>query len=307
MGMASTATAQSPTLVRVLPESAISGDRVDLASIADISPTPDTDKLGKISLGYAPTIGGTREIVCEQIATSIRAAGFSAVSVDLNCSRPVAVRRRGQTITAEAIRLEVLGSLSKYFAAGEADVRLLRLDAPANITVPIGVLELAADWSGIRNVFAPFGLPVRVKVDGRSVRTIVVNAEIEAWANVLVAARDLAANSELSADDVCVERVRISRPLASYVRDQSKLLGTAATRDLRTGTELTADVLASVSVIKPGDPVRIEAGSGRLKLIVAGEARAAGRIGDRIAVKNKQSGAILQAIVLDRGKVRVSL
>ncbi len=68
---------------------------------------------------------------------------------------------------------------------------------------------------------------------------------------------------------------------------------------------LFADSIAAATVIKLGDPVRIEASYGRIKIVVNGEARANGRIGERIAVKNKDSGVLMQAIVIDQGLVKV--
>jgi flagella basal body P-ring formation protein FlgA len=46
--------------------------------------------------------------------------------------------------------------------------------------------------------------------------------------------------------------------------------------------------------------------SGGMQIAIIGEARANGRIGDRIAVKNTQSGVILQATVIDEHTVKLN-
>jgi flagella basal body P-ring formation protein FlgA len=51
--------------------------------------------------------------------------------------------------------------------------------------------------------------------------------------------------------------------------------------------------------------VRIINQVGKLYVEVAGEACAAGRVGERIAVKNSVSGVLLQATIEDEGVVRV--
>jgi flagella basal body P-ring formation protein FlgA len=40
-------------------------------------------------------------------------------------------------------------------------------------------------------------------------------------------------------------------------------------------------------------------------LVVQGEARGSGRVGDRILVKNLQSGLMFQAVIVDEGIVSV--
>jgi flagella basal body P-ring formation protein FlgA len=79
----------------------------------------------------------------------------------------------------------------------------------------------------------------------------------------------------------------------------------AVRRTVAKGEAITTDVLAAEFVIHPGDQVRIVSESGKLQVTAKGEARSAGRIGDRIQVKNLQSGVMLQAVVVDEGLVAV--
>jgi flagella basal body P-ring formation protein FlgA len=135
---------------------------------------------------------------------------------------------------------------------------------------------------------------------------LAVTIELEVFGEILTAARDLPFNSKMSATEVVSARRRIGLPLAAYLRDAEKLRGLVTVKAVAKGAELTLDAVASGIVVKYGDIVRLEARSGSLKITVAGEARAAGKIGDRIAVKNTQSGAILQGVVVDEGLVKVN-
>ena len=60
-------------------------------------------------------------------------------------------------------------------------------------------------------------------------------------------------------------------------------------------------------MVKPGYTVRSDgvADDGKVSVIVTGEARGSGRVGDRIPVRNTQSKSMLQATVIDEGLVRV--
>jgi len=83
------------------------------------------------------------------------------------------------------------------------------------------------------------------------------------------------------------------------------LRGVAVRQAIAKGEPLMTDNLVAEMIVKPGDQVRIIGQSGSLYIEVKGEARSAGRVGDRIQVRNTQSGILLQATVEDEGLVRV--
>jgi flagella basal body P-ring formation protein FlgA len=122
---------------------------------------------------------------------------------------------------------------------------------------------------------------------------------------VIVAARDLAPDSRVRREDVAIEVRRLERAASFYVRDFAGVRARSVRRAVARGEAITTEALVAEIIIKPGDPVRISGESGAVQILVAGEARASGRVGDRIQVKNLQSGALLQAVVVDEGLVRV--
>ncbi len=185
-------------------------------------------------------------------------------------------------------------------------VRIVRLDLPDKIQVPTGTLEIRVSVSGVRNLFARFSLPVEIRVNNKTSRSFAATLEFEAYAEVFVAAKDLSANTKIGESDVRLEKRRLEKPVANYVRYAENLRGGVLVRDAISGSEITTDSFVAGVVIRPGDSVRVEVQSDNLKIIIKGEARAAGKIGDRIAVKNSQSGAILQAVVIDEGLVKVT-
>jgi flagella basal body P-ring formation protein FlgA len=297
--------AQAQATVTVNPETTIEGDRITLGGISSVTGKKETaEKLNRISLGYAPNIGMSREIRREQIVLAVNAAGFSDVVLESPAN--VLVRRFGQDVDESALRGAVETALLSNLREQNVQAKLVRLDVLRGVQVPAGSVDLRVNVSAIRNLFAPFSVPIEIRVDGRLVRTFAVTAEVEAFASVLVAGKDLSPGTVVTDRDVRIEKVRIDRPVTAYLRDTRILRGVAAARAVRTGLPLTSDVLVLVTVIKPGDPVRIEVGTEKLRIVVNGEARAAGRIGDRIAVKNSQTGTILQAYIVEKGVVKVA-
>jgi flagella basal body P-ring formation protein FlgA len=293
-------------IVHVGAECIARQDRIILGDLAEIvAADPGTaERLRSITLGYAPEVGALREISKEKIALAIAAAGFVAGTVEIDAPSLVLIRREAQVVNPSLLQEAVERATLPALQAKGATARLIRLDL-ARLEVRTGAVEVRASTSGVRNLFAPFTVFLEVWVDSRLVRRLSTTAQVEASAPVLVAASDLAEKTRLRVTDVALEVRKLDRDPASYLGDPRQLTGVSLTRSFTRGEPITIETLVPEVVVKPGDAVRIVGESGGLKIQVAGEARAAGRVGDRIQVKNLQSGMLFQAIVVDEGLVKV--
>lgn len=298
---------QRPPVVRVHAAGVARQDRLFLADLAGISASDavTAERLRGISLGYAPDVGVARELSKEKIVLAITAAGFSPGSVIVEGPAIAVIRREAQTIEPSAVRTAVERAVLAGLLARGATARLTRLDLPPRLEVRTGTVDVRAALAGARSLFAPFAVSVELWVDGRIARRLSMTAQVEAFAPVLVATRDLAERIRLRTGDFEVAVRRLDRDPAKYLVDPSALRGVSLTRTLTRGEAITTDELVPEIVIKPGDSVRISGESGGLKIIVTGEARAAGHVGDRIVVKNLQSGLLFQAVIVDEGLVSV--
>jgi flagellar basal body P-ring formation protein FlgA len=295
--------AQGEQVIHVRPHTTVEKETVTLGDIADI---PAGRKLGAISLGYAPNIGATRELTRAQIILAITAAGISENEFVLDSPLKVLIRRAGQAVSGDRVRGSVEKAVLANFPAGNVEARIVRLDVPENLQIPAGKLDIRVNAANVRNFFSKFSLPVEVRVDDRIIRTFAANVEVEAFAKVLVAARDLPVNGRITEADVRFEKKKLEKPVTSYLLETTPLRGAMLIRSVPAGSEITTDLFIAGVVVKAGDTIRLEAVSGNLKLIITGEARTSGKIGDRISVKNLQSGAILQATVVDEGYARAA-
>ncbi len=312
VGLASAANAQLAPggltpVVRVAAETIARQDRLTLGDLAEVQgvEAEPIARLRAVSLGYAPNVGMTREIARERIALAIASAGFAEGSVKLVAPAVVLIRRAAQNVDSFLIRAAIEHATLDALNASGATARLSKLELPANVEAPAGQLEIRASAGQVRDVFSPFTVFVELWQEGHVVKRFNAIAQVEAFAPVLVVAREIAANTRLRSESFKTEVKRLERPLNQYVTDPAALRGMAVRRAMARGEAITTDAINSEIVVRPGDQVRIIGQSGALQLIVTGEARAAGRIGDRIQVKNSQSGAMLQAIVADEGVVRI--
>jgi flagella basal body P-ring formation protein FlgA len=294
--------------VNLQPEVVATGTQLKLGEVAIIN-APDAaiaERIRVIPLGYAPNIGAVRELTRERIALALAAAGFTAESAPLTGAPVVRVRRAAQIVSEETMRVALEESVLTPIRAAGAVAEFIRLELPPQIEMPTGAVSMKTLGSnGVRDWGAPFTLTLEIAVDSQTVRRLNVPVQVAVSRPVLVAARDIPANARLRSEDVQVEVRRLTRPLSNYLTDVSQLRGFIATRTLTPGVPVLTDAVASGYVIQPGDKVQVLYQAGKININIAGEARAAGRIGDRIQIKNLASGQLLQAVVIDEGAVTV--
>lgn len=300
--------AQSKVAIRLADEATIDGEQILLGDIAQVSADEEKAKrLRQISLGFSPNIGMKREIFRDQFLRAIAAAGFSADDFTLQSAPKIVVRRSSQTLNQDSIREAVENAVSANFQTESVEIIITKLQLPEKIELPKGKVEiLAAPISGVRNFLAPFTVLLEIKVDGKTKHRTSANVEIETFAEVLVMNKPLKANQRITENDVHTAKIRLEKPLANYLLDAEKLRGKKLLKNVSADEPLLATSIIADAVIRVGDSVKIVGQSEKMQIIVLGEARANGRIGERIPVKNKESGIILQAIVVDEGLVKVA-
>lgn len=311
-GTAQTALAKGEqVVVKVKPEIVALQPRVSLGDLASFeAPTPElTTKLRGVGLGYAPAVGLVREIPRQRIELAINAAGFAEGTYRLESPAAVVVRRAAQHVDPALVREAIERAALTDLNASGATARLARCDFNPVIEAPAGEIDIRASIGTVKDVFSDFTAFVEIRQEGSIVVRTNATVRVEAYAPVLVAQRDIASNTRLRSESLKVEVRKIESPLSQFLTDPGRLKGMSVKRAIARGEIIPLDALIADIVIRPGDIVRIngESGSGSsmLHLMVQGEARSAGRIGDRIQVRNKQSGVMLQAEVIDEGVVRI--
>ena len=302
------ALAQSKAVINLADETIIDGEQILIGDISQISANEETaQRFRQISLGFAPNIGMKREIFRNSILFAIAAAGFSPNDFTLNSSPKISVRRSSQIVEDNSIREAVEKAVIGNFQRENVEVKITKLQFPAKIELPKGKIEIiASPMNGIRNFLAPFTVLLEIRLDGKTRHRTSANVEIEMFAEVLVMNKSLETNERISETDVHKTKVRLEKTLSNYLLDAEKLRGKKLLKSVSADEPLLATSIIADAVIRTGDSVKIVGQSGKMQIVVLGEARAAGRIGDRIPVKNSQSGIILQATVVEEGLVKVT-
>ena len=294
-------------VINVHSETIARNDKLILGDIADINNAdPSTvSLLRNINLGYSPEVGMVRQIFRDKIVVAVAAAGFADGTVEIKAHTFVTVRRESQSVSLQTVREAVEKATSARLNAHGVTAEFTKLELPTKVEVRTGAVEVHASAGNVRNFFAPFSVAVEIWIDGRISRRFNVTTQIAATAIVVVAKTDLAEKTRMRAADYELKSVRLERDLSTYIFDPTQLRGVTLTRAIPKDQPITTDSFAPDIVVKVGDVVRILGESGSLKISLTAEARASGHVGDRIQVKNLQSGTMLQAVVVDEGIVSV--
>lgn len=294
--------------VRVKNETVVKNDRLTLGNIAEIfsQDSTTTERLSAIPLGYAPNVGAVRELAKERILMAISSAGFSSEDFSFESPAVVRVRRESQRIESNQIRVVVEDAVLSPLKTVGVNAQIIKLDIPANVDVPTGAVEVRAKSGTVKDLFSPFPVSIEILVDGRVVKRISAMTQVEATMQVAVAARDIQPNERIKETDISIETRKLEKAVTNYFRDFSGLKGADASKPIAKGEIITNTSVVAGLVVKVGDKVRILYQSGKMQIAVSGEARASGRIGERIQIKNIQSGILLQATIVDEGLVQVN-
>lgn len=137
--------------------------------------------------------------------------------------------------------------------------------------------------------------------------TIYMNAQIQAYRHVLVAAAPIPRNTLITMRDIALVEQDLSTSTRAYYTDPADVVGLLAKRSIRANQILAPSVLRLPKLVKRGDPVRMIAERGSVRIQVEGIAMSDGALGDTIRVRNPRSGRVVQAEVQSAGTVEVAI
>ncbi len=296
------------TVIRLATEVTVNKDKLKLGEIAEIVGSEEIiiETLENVSLGYSPQVGTVREVSRDKIKLAIATVRLPNNQIQLDMPDTILIRRASQVIDLELIRQEVEKVTLSGLEASGATARLVRLDLPPEIIVAAGEVKIKVIVPAVRNIFAPFVVLIEIWVDEVLVRRLSSNSEIEAYTQVVIAKKNIKAGTKLLIEDISIEPIRLKYPINQYIRDLKALRGFSLAKNISTDEPiLVGNIMASI-VIKQGDLVRVIATNEKLVIQVKAEAITAGRIGDKIKIKSTLSDALIDAIVVDEGVVKVS-
>lgn len=171
-----------------------------------------------------------------------------------------------------------------------ADISLNQLTLrPLSPKEPLGLFSMMAD----------------VKNDGVLFESSQIRLKIRKYADVLVLLEKVRRSKSITAKQLLLKRMEVTSLRQRPLVDLSELEGSRAGRNLKRGAILTAEDLEPIPDIERGRDVTIVYNEGMCRISADGRALQAGQAGDYIKVKNKSSGKIILARVINATAVAV--
>ena len=146
---------------------------------------------------------------------------------------------------------------------------------------------------------------VKVTEAGDIVESGQVRMKIRQFADVVVLSDKIRSRKPLSKDKLTIKRMEITSLYEKPLRSIEELSGYRAKRNLTKGTILTTAAIEPTPDIERGREVSIVYVDGLCRITAAGVALQSGMAGEYVKVKNKASGKIIVARVVDETAVAI--
>ncbi|HEV8022921.1 MAG TPA: flagellar basal body P-ring formation chaperone FlgA [Candidatus Lustribacter sp.] len=168
--------------------------------------------------------------------------------------------------------------------------------------VPLGRVELTALTPLVYPTYV--SVPVQITVDGRVARTITSGYRVEQFMHTAVAARDLAAGTLLTPDDLTTARVLSSgRPAVDIV----SLVGRKVLLAAHAGSQIFVEQTAVNMLVKAGSGAILTVRDGPVSLTADVIARTGGGLGESVIVYNASTNKVLSGTVTGPNEVELVL
>lgn len=271
------------------------GDVIRLGQIAQID--PPTAELADHVVAWAPPAGNSRRITKRTVVDSLRDCFDFPVSLSGVSGCLVHGNKESQPVLPLD---EILAMALDELSAQRPDLTAFRDNIELIIQpsrIPRGRAEkcdLQLSGSSGRGV----GGTLTVRWAERFVRRIPFTLNGRVSLKVWKVNRDIDRTEVLSRDDVTEEWMETGLSRRDDLITELSI-PREAKNAIRQGTILRDSMLAPWFAVKRGKKIRLRADKGSISLEMPGEAMESGNVGDKIRVRNSQSGRTIQARIAD--------
>jgi len=282
----------------------VTGPRIVLADIAVIKPAgSEAEAIGQLPIAASPAPGKTKELYTVTVINSLRSRS-EVTDVDWQGSQTIVVERKGNALGREQLQAIVADYLKENSAKlPKAEVSFTVVRAPEALPLPAGKLSWKVTPSR-PGIMGSNSFSIALFVDGKPAGTCIVRGKLEAVAEVTTATTTLHKGDAITETNIAMQRQDIGS-IDNPILNGEEIIGKQVARTVNAGTVLKREHLVLPPVIKDGEMVKIFARKGPLQLSTSGIAKADGRPGEMIPVKNIGSNKMIHGRVDGPGVVAV--
>ena len=133
--------------------------------------------------------------------------------------------------------------------------------------------------------------------------TVILNI----YKQVITLSQPIRRGELFNADILSYEKKEVSKLRSGFITHKADIINKQATRHLSIGTVITQANITEPKLIKKGDHITITAQLPNLEISVAGVAMMDGKKNQIIRVKNLKTQQVIQATVIEKGHVTITL
>jgi len=263
-------------------------------------------RLKRIVIARAPLPGKSRHIKENHIRLRLKQNKIDLSQIRLTASKGIEVVRGFVEVTKEDITRVVTEFIYANIPWEREKVKIRDIRVMSNIILPKGKITYSVEPLKNTDFKGSVPLPLHFKVNGNFQKRILVTADIEVSAEVVVTKRPLRRYRRITEDDIEMREKNLEELSPNVILDYEEVLGKRAKRNISANRVLRSDLIEFPPLVKRGDVVQIIAESGGLRITALGMVKQReGRRGERIRIENIDSKKSLYGLVLDAKTVRV--
>lgn len=297
--------------IRLSANRAVAADTLRLGDVAEVlsSDASLQKRLSGLYLGQAPHPDRPRVILRREIASLISRYTQSGAEVTWKGPESVTVERRGIQIDLDKVASVARAALLQQIAQVRPDVQRVTAEATPVATrylLPAGKLDIRARTVTDHSLRPRMNVWVDISVDGKRHVSLPVWFTVQAHQNVYVLTSGHSRNQPIDVSRLRIEEREVSASSAPPLPVSSRHPTLRARHDLLSGTWIRVrDVEHRPPVVRHQE-IAVQVKMPNVQIMTRGLALNDGRLGDKIAVQNPDSGKQYLARVVSDGTVLVT-
>lgn len=294
--------AASADTVMLKTEAYVKGPTVHLSDIADITGV-NAEQLGSIEIGAAAAPGASKRI--DSALLKMRLNGAGAQSVEVAGPASVLTKTLSLDVSKEMLTEDLRSYIQTQLPWQDAETSIDITNEPEGCVVPEG--KVAVRWmpSGQYRWVGQGSFRGDIEVDGKVKKTVFAQANVEAFADILVYAQDVPRGKVIASTDLRFERRALSQQRGATEQDLDAVVGMVSRDNVVMGEPVSRKTLIAKQLIKRNQIVSVESRKGGLLIRSRAQSLDNGGAGDTVRLTNPESKAEFQGQVREDGVVVV--
>jgi flagellar basal body P-ring formation protein FlgA len=298
---------QSSITLNFKPQIAVQGGTIYLEDIATIhgSPLSLVEKVGRLRIENSPLPGETSILSRAFLASRIGRSEFSALLAEAGIPDQIEVTRLGRVLGQAELARIVEDGLQRALEDKRKTIKVKEIQVSEKIIAPPGDLSWEVKAPDRFYQGGNLSLSLIPQVDGQKVHEYRLQAQLEIYADVVIARSYLTRHQVVSEKDVQLTHKNITLYLPDVLMDLEEVLGRRMTLAVSAQEVLRKSMVEVPPLVKKGERVILLIENPSFKITTLGETQEEGREGERIKVVNISSKKETYGRVLDAQTVQI--